>query len=508
MQIIGIENLRSVHLPCYAILEGGRIVINHDGCDDPDRMIAYVPALQPGELGDPDFKAFYGVEKTCMAGAMANGIASEELVIAMGRNGMLAAFGAGGLDLPRVETAIQRIQQALPNGPYAFNFIHNPVEEAIEWGTVELYLKHGVRVIEAAAFFNMTLSLVYFRVAGLSADAGGRVVINNKVIAKVSRREVAAAFMEPPPPEMVQRLLSEGRITAQQAQLAGQVPMADDISVEGDSGGHTDNRPLVSLLPSIIALRDEMQAKHGWPHLIRVGAGGGIGTPDAALAAYMMGAAYVLTGSVNQSCQESGASEHTRKLLAEADMTDVAMAPASDMFERGINLQVLKKGTMFPMRAKRLYELYVTYDSLEAIPAAELAKLEQQVFRDSVANIWAQTVEFFNKRDPAVLKSAEGNPKKKMALVFRWYLGMSSRWSNAGVAGRELDYQIWCGPSMGAFNDWARGTYLADYRNRRVADVANQILFGAAYQARVQMFVLQGIRIPAQAQRYAPAPLS
>jgi trans-AT polyketide synthase, acyltransferase and oxidoreductase domains len=55
-----------------------------------------------------------------------------------------------------------------------------------------------------------------------------------------------------------------------------------------------------------------------------------------------------------------------------------------------------------------------------------------------------------------------------MALIFRWYLGLSSRWSNSGEQGREMDYQIWCGPSMGSFNDWVRGTYLEDYQNRRL----------------------------------------
>lgn len=507
MSITGTESLYALHLPLYAIAEGGQVILNHEGCADHSKIIGYAPALTAEMLGDPDFKTFYGVDKAYMAGAMANGIGSEEVVIEMGRNKMLAAFGAGGLDLARVEGAIRRIQQALPNGPYVFNFIHNPSEEAIEWGTVELYLKYGVPVIETAAFFNMTLSLVYYRVAGLAADAQGNILINHKVIAKISRREVATVFMQPPPADMVQRLLSEGRISPQQAQLAAHVPMADDISVEADSGGHTDNRPLVALLPSIIALRDELQAKHEYPHLIRIGAGGGIGTPDAALATFMMGASYILTGSVNQSCQEAGASEHTKKLLAEAGMADVVMAPASDMFERGINLQVLKKGTMFPMRAKKLYELYVTYNSLEEIPAAEIEKLEKQVFRETVGNIWDQTVAFFQKRDPNVLKSAEGNPKKKMALVFRWYLGLSSRWSNAGVVGREFDYQIWCGPAMGAFNDWVRGTYLADYKNRRVADVANQILFGAAFQERVQVLKLQGVPLPTQVQRYIPVPL-
>ena len=82
-----------------------------------------------------------------------------------------------------------------------------------------------------------------------------------------------------------------------------------------------------------------------------------------------------------------------------------------------------------------------------------------------------------------------------MALIFRWYLGLSSRWSNTGEKGRELDYQIWCGPSMGAFNAWAKGTYLEVPETRRVADVAQQMMNGAAYLFRVQQLKMQGLVI-------------
>ncbi|MFA0070363.1 2-nitropropane dioxygenase, partial [Vibrio breoganii] len=77
---------------------------------------------------------------------------------------------------------------------------------------------------------------------------------------------------------------------------------------------------------------------------------GGVGTPDAALATFNMGAAYIVTGSINQACVEAGASEHTRKLLSTTEMADVTMAPAADMFEMGVKLQVVKRGTLFPMR--------------------------------------------------------------------------------------------------------------------------------------------------------------
>ena len=91
-----------------------------------------------------------------------------------------------------------------------------------------------------------------------------------------------------------------------------------------------------------------------------------------------------------------------------------------------------------------------------------------------------------------------------MALIFRWYLGLSSNWANAGTAGRELDYQIWCGPAMGAFNDWVKGTYLEQYQNRQVADVAEQIMQGAAYLYRIQSLKLQGVGFPVEMENFVP----
>lgn len=471
---------------------------------DDVTVLAGVPPLVPAQLGSAAFRADYGVRYAYAAGAMANGIASTDLVIAMGRAGLLASFGAAGLVPGRVEAAIQQIQAALPAGPYAFNLIHSPSEEALEQRAVELYLQYGVATVEASAFLALTPHIVRYRVAGLGRNPDGSITVANRVIAKVSRREVATQFMQPAPASLLQPLVAQGLISALQAELAAQVPMADDITVEADSGGHTDNRPLVCLLPSILALRDEIEARHGYARPLRVGAAGGIGTPAAALAAFMLGADYVVTGSINQACVEAGASEHSRRLLAQAGMADVMMAPAADMFEMGVKVQLLKKGTLFPLRAQRLYELYKTYDSLDAIPAGERSKLESQIFKQSLANIWRATEAFFAERDPSQIQRAHDNPKRKMALVFRWYLGLSSRWSNTGEPGRELDYQIWCGPAMGAFNDWVRGSYLEDSAARRVADVGEQIMRGAAYLYRIQQLRVQGFHLPAALADYRP----
>lgn len=507
----GIEaHLRKLHAPLYVVRtpEGIGLADSLGGAQAGElasgELLASLPALQGSQLGSEAFRQAYGLRYSYMGGAMANGIASEELVIALGKAGMLCSFGAGGLVPARIEAAIDRIQAALPQGPYAFNLIHSPNEEALERRAVELFLSKGVHVIEASAFMDLTVHVVRFRASGLSRNADGSIRIDNRVIAKVSRLEVAEKFMRPAPERLLQQLLAEGKITPLQAELAAQVPMADDVTAEADSGGHTDNRALVCLLPAILQLRDQLQAQYQFPTPVRVGAGGGIGTPASALAAFSMGADYLVTGSVNQACRESGTSDHVRKVLAQADMADVMMAPASDMFELGVKLQVLKKGTMFPLRAQKLYDIYNNYESWADVPEKVRQQLEGTLLKSTYEQIWQGCIEFFQARDPEVLVRAQGNPKRQMALVFRWYLGLSSSWANRGEKGRELDYQIWCGPAMGAFNQWTKGTYLEQWENRYAADVALQLLQGAAYLYRLQNLRLLGLQLHPSLQQFTP----
>ncbi|NMF65015.1 PfaD family polyunsaturated fatty acid/polyketide biosynthesis protein [Brasilonema octagenarum] len=506
------DKLLNIKKPCYVVRVAGKIGVTNEGYSCPTdngktgqvELLMTTPPMPTHHLGDPSFLASHGVKYAYTTGAMAGGIASQEMVIALGKEKILSSFGAGGLSPDRLEAAINCIQQALPEGPYAFNLIHSPNEPAIERRAVELYLKYGVRTIEASAFLDLTPNIVYYRAAGLGVNAANQIEIKNKVIAKISRREVASKFLLPAPLKILKELVEKGLITEFQANLASQLPVADDITVEADSGGHTDNRPLVCLLPSILALKNEIQEKYRYSTPIRVGVAGGIGTPESAIAGFMMGAAYVVTGSVNQSCVEAGTSEHTKQLLAQAEMADMMMAPAADMFEMGVKLQVLKRGTMFPMRAQKLYEIYRNYNSLEDIPNEEREKLEKQIFRKTIPQIWEETATYLSQRNPEKLAKAINNPKIKMAAIFRWYLGLSSRWSSSGEKGREVDYQIWCGPAMGSFNDWVRGSYLAEPKNRRVVDVAHHIMTGAAYLYRIQSLKLQGLQISNDYCHYHP----
>jgi PfaD family protein len=439
---------------------------------------------------------------------MANGITSVEMVVAAVRAGLMGCFGAAGLNLDEIDTAIQRLQQDLPDLTFGFNLIHSPNEPHLEAAVVDLYLKRGIRLVSASAYMDMTLPLVLYRVKGIHQDAKGNIICPNRVIAKVSRVEVARKFFSPPPPKLLQVLLEKNLITRTEAELAAHIPLSQDLTAEADSGGHTDNRPALALLPTMLALRDDLSAKHRYPELICVGLGGGIATPEATAAAFSMGAAYVLTGSVNQSCIEAGTSETVRQMLSEAGQADVVMAPAADMFEMGVKVQVLKRGTMFPFRAAKLYDLYQNYESLEAIPPKEREMLERDYFHGSFGDEWEQTKEFFKERDPRQISQAENDPRHKMALVFRSYLGRTSSWANSGDPTRRIDYQIWCGPSMGAFNEWTRGTFLAKPENRTTVTVAMNLLFGAAVKTRCNWLRCQGVALPPGAEHFAPMKLT
>jgi PfaD family protein len=484
---------------------GGELAVTGGGYP----LVGSLPPLYPEWLGDRRFCAAHEVRFPYVAGEMANGIATTRMVAALSRAELLGFFGAAGLGLDRVEGAVHELATALgPRPGWGVNLIHSPNEPGLEERVAGLLLRRGVRRISASAFMDLTPAVVRCAAAGLRVDRAGRIVRPVSLFAKVSRPEVAEKFMSPAPGELLAALLARGQLTDGEARLATQVPVAEDVTVEADSGGHTDNRPLGVVLPAVLALRDTLCARYRYAHPVRVGAAGGLGCPQGVAAAFALGAAYVLTGSVNQLAVESGVSADARALLAQADLADVAMAPAADMFELGIQVQVLRRGTLFAGRAQRLYQVYRSYPSIEEIPAGLRATLEQEVLHATFDQIWTETERFWQQRDPAETARAERDPRHRMALVFRWYLGKSSRWAIDGETSRRADYQLWAGPAVGAFNRWTAGSFLAEPAERTVTQIALNLLEGAAVVTRAHQARTHGVAVPAEAFTFVPRRLT
>ena len=70
------------------------------------------------------------------------------------------------------------------------------------------------------------------------------------------------------------------------------------------------------------------------------------------------------------------------------------------------------RGTMFGPRAAKLYEVYTTYPSIDAIPRDKRVELEAQIFRMPLEDVWADTRRFFEKRDPREITTRNANSRK------------------------------------------------------------------------------------------------
>lgn len=510
-----IRAVRRIREPCVVVQNrDGRVGAGFGGALGLDgtgscNVVGVLPALWPEHLGDRSFTEAHGCRFPYVVGEMANGIATARMVVAAHQHGLLGFFGAAGLPPARIAAALDEIEAGVGSSTsWGANLIHSPHEPDLEDAVVDLFLARGVTRVSASAYMDLTPMVVRYAATGLRLDGQGRVVRRNRVFAKISRPEVAARFLKPAPVSMLDDLVRAGRITADEARIAARVAVATDVTVEADSGGHTDNQALPAVFPTVQKLRDEICAAHGYDEPVRVGAAGGLGTPGAVAAAFAMGAAYVITGSVNQSAVESGLSERGKALLAQCRLGDVMMAPAADMFEMGVKVQVLKRGTMFATRAHKLYDLYKSYPSLESIPADERSKLERDILGGTIADVWASTRAFFEKRNPAENEKAERDPRHKMALVFRAYLGQASKWAIAGDEKRALDFQIWSGPAMGAFNAWVQGSFLEPLAARTVGQIGLNLLEGAAVVTRAQQLRTFGAAVPEAAFTFAPRPLA
>jgi trans-AT polyketide synthase, acyltransferase and oxidoreductase domains len=439
-----------------------------------------MPFVTLENLGDNGFKKAYGIKYPYLVGAMYKGVSSKELVICLAKAGLCGFYGTGGLQPSMIEEVIKMIQSQLePSQAYGMNLLHTPDFPDLEEMVVKLLIEHHIKFVEAAAFMQITPGLIWYRLNGVSVNKYEEIDIPHRVLAKVSRPEIAEMFMSPPPQEIVDKLLDAGKISSEEAKLSQYIPVADDVCVESDSGGHTDQGVAFVLLPAIKQLSKIMQKKYDYATPIYVGAAGGIGTPEAAAAAFMLGADFVLTGSINQCTVEAATSDSVKNILESVTIQDMTYAPAGDMFEIGAKVQVIGKGLFFPARARKLYDLYKQYNSWEDIDVSTREQIQRRYFQKDFDIIWEETKNYYLRvKKPEIVDGAEQNPKRKMALVFRWYFVYSARLALKGHLDQVINYQIQSGPAIGAFNQWVKNTPLEKWQNRHVDEIADKLILG------------------------------
>lgn len=445
-----------------------------------------LPPTDAQRLGSQVFRERHGLDYAYVAGGMFRGISSAALVQRMAHAGMLAYLGTAGMPLEAVEAAVLDVLSTLkPGASWGMNLTPDTTYERGEHRLVQLCLKHGVQRIEVSGFNTITEPLVYYRIAGLQRDAAGNIQCQHRILAKVMSLAVAELFMSPPPVYWVNSLLAKGLITPDQALMAESVPLCDDLCVQANPAGPTLGGSLALIFPSMTRLRSAMINRFNYRETITLGAGGGIGSPEAAASAFLLGAEFVLTGSINQCTVESGATDCVKNLLQHAGLHDIAHAPNSEMLNDRPKLQVLHRSSLFAPRANRLLELFNQLDSLEAIAQPVRTKLERDFFNQTLSDIEAQRLNVLkDKSREREIQQVLTNPKVRMKMVLSayWHHGLDR--AASGLPSDLVNAQVHISAAIGAFNNHYNQDAGFNWQSRHIDQVAVMLMTEAARQLR------------------------
>ena len=289
---------------------------------------------------------------------------------------------------------------------------------------------------------------------------------------------------------MLKQLVSNGDITVEQAELAGRVPMAQDLTAEADSGGHTDNRPAVTLMPTMLALRDRLQEQYDYPNRLRVGAAGGIAdSRRSRRPRSRWGRAYIVTGRFGQPGVRR--IRHVRRRSADA------RRGGTGRHDHGPGRRHVRDGRQTPGAEARHHVRDAGDEALRTLsgvrqhrgdPGGGAGDVGEDDLRATARrNLDADTCVFSG----SAIRARSRVPKRTPNIKWPWSSAGTSASRHAGRTRAKrrarLDYQVWCGPAMGAFNEWTCGTYLERPENRRAALVAQNLLDGACVLQRAQI---------------------
>jgi trans-AT polyketide synthase/acyltransferase/oxidoreductase domain-containing protein len=446
------------------IAKADSVVINAELVDVDDKSEETLIKAQL--LGKEELKSKYNLKYPYLVGGMHMGISSVDMVVKIAMFGGMCFYGTAGNDIDVVSRAIDEIKRKLGSRRnYGINITYNYTFPEREKYLLELAVEKDVPVIELSSYLSITEELIKYKADSLNTD--------RKIIAKVSRIDLAEAFMSPAPDNILSVLYEKGLITEEQKEKLCTLPIADDICIVGDCAGSTDCKSVLALYPAVKMKKDELRAKGILANDICIGVAGGIGSGAAAAAAFKMGADFILTGSINQCCVEADTSEAVKDILEKISIDDLNYVKDGNMLDVGGLVQVIKRGGFFYARANNLARLYMSYKSINDIPRSVIEKLEKDYFRKPIELVYREISEGVSYE---LVEKSEKNPKYKMGLVFNKYYEDALRYAKGGKVENRLDYQIYCGPALGTYNALVKNTDKEQWRNRHVDEMAIDIL--------------------------------
>lgn len=424
-------------------------------------------------LGSDEFKQDYGLQYAYAVGPMESGITTKEMVERCAKAGLLGIYASNNLSYQRIEEDVNNLTQQLGSVPFGVALSPDYIDLKREEKIVSILCRYDIKMVQASYYINVSKQLVKYKAKGLTLVDQEKVNSGHKIMAKLSRSEVVEEFLKPASDSIIEELLQEGEITNEQAQLLKKVPIADSICVESNSAGRTDSASALATFPVIARMVEQTSNQYHYDKKVRVGCSGSIGSPEAIVALFALGADFVMTGSVNQCTVESGTSEFVKRILQQMDIQDTEYIPSGDNFDYNAKMQVAKRGVLFPVRANKLNEIYKLYGSIAAIDSDVKKKIEEHYFEHSMEEVFEMIRPSLNQTQ---LNRLERTPKYKMALIFQWYYKKGLEDAIRGKEDNAVNLLIYSSVAMGAFNAYVKNTELEKWENRHVDEIGVKLM--------------------------------
>lgn len=445
-------------------------------------------------LGSASFKKRYGLDYAYLIGGMFKGISSAAMVIEAARSGMLAFYGARDVPLKILKQQLGEIKAGVPGGRcFGVSLFHNPFDIRAEEQIIDLLISEDIRCISLSGCFDVFPHILRYRIAGLYRDKEGVIKNRHKVIVKISHPAIMELFLQPPSEKQIRELLDRQLITAEQAGLARNIGggirggiregigegmgigIADDFCVTGEAAARTGQESGFTLLPALKRIKEKVCPAYPGAREVHIGYAGGIGTPEAAMTAFLLGADFILTGTINQCTLEARTGGTAKRLLQNAGVQDTGPAPSFELFETGGRIRVLKKGSFYASRSLFFAGLYSRFNSLEKIDGKTVTKLEKDYFFKSLSEVDGLIREKYH-HNPEVLAKMDGKPGFKMAMFFRYYYNYCAGLAINDNQENILNYQIFCSPAMGSCNRWLTERGLESWEKRSAHKIGKMLM--------------------------------
>ena len=140
---------------------------------------------------------------------------------------------------------------------------------------------------------------------------------------------------------------------------------------------------------------------------------------------------YVLTGSINQCTVEAGTSDIVKSILQSLNVQDTSYAPAGDLLDFGSEMQVVRRGVLFPARARKLHDLYRRHSAIDEIDPRTSEQLESRYFRRPLAEVLEQCLAQLPADEAAAVSK---DPRQSMKRIFQWYFDRATECREIGRA--------------------------------------------------------------------------